>query len=96
MATYYDKRKGPDGLQKVFLYLIVLDWVILFFVTIEVNNTTFRHGVLSSIMLTSFNLILMNICFRRARRSGDSYMLYPVITGALYSFTLMSYFFFFL
>ncbi|WBJ95609.1 hypothetical protein [Shewanella sp. MTB7] len=90
------QRKGPDGLQKVFLYLILLDWTILFYITTGINNMTFRHGVLSSMMLTVFNLILMNLCFRRARRSGDSYMLYPVIGGALYSFMLMIYFFFFM
>jgi len=89
------RRKGPDGLQKAFLYLILLDWFMLFYISTEMRHMTFRHGVLASFMLTMFNLILMNLCFRRARRSGDTYLLYPVIAGALFSFILMSYFFFF-
>ncbi|RTR38318.1 hypothetical protein EKG38_15275 [Shewanella canadensis] len=94
MATPH-RRKGPDGLQKAFLYLILLDWFMLFYISTEMRHMTFRHGVLASLMLTMFNLILVNLCFRRARRSGDTYLLYPVIAGALLSFILMCYFFFF-
>lgn len=89
------KRKGPDGLQKLFLYLILLDWFILLYISTEIKHMTFRHGVMASIMLAIFNLILVNLCLRRARRSGDSYLIYPVIAGALLSFLLMGYFFFF-
>ncbi|WP_076413061.1 hypothetical protein [Shewanella sp. UCD-KL12] len=89
------RRKGPDGLQKLFLYLILLDWFILLYISTEIKHMTFRHGAVASIMLTLFNLILVNLCYRRARRSGDSYLIYPVIAGALFSFVLMSYFFFF-
>ena len=89
------KRKGPDGLQKLFLYLILLDWFILLYISTEIKHMPFRYGAMASLMLTVFNLILVNLCVRRARRSGDSYLIYPVIAGALFSFVLMSYFFFF-
>lgn len=89
------KRKGPDGLQKLFLYLILLDWFILLYISTEIKQMPFRHGSIASVMLALFNLILVSLCIRRARRSGDSYLIYPVIAGALFSFALMSYFFFF-
>ncbi|MPY25256.1 hypothetical protein FM037_00260 [Shewanella psychropiezotolerans] len=93
--TRPNKRKGPDGLQKIFLYLILLDWFILLYVSTDIRHMPFRHGAMASLMLAVFNLILVNLCIRRARRSGDSYLIYPVIAGALFSFVLMSYFFFF-
>ncbi|QFU20458.1 hypothetical protein FM038_000270 [Shewanella eurypsychrophilus] len=93
--AYTYRRKGPDGLQKLFLYLILLDWFILLYISTEIKHMTFRHGALASLMLAVFNLILVNLCLRRARRSGDSYLLYPVIAGALFSFILMVFFFFF-
>ncbi|WP_394202878.1 hypothetical protein [Shewanella waksmanii] len=95
MANAY-KRKGPDGLQKLFLYLILLHWLILIYTATTIQDMTFRHGVLASLMLALFNLILVNLCYRRARRSGDSYLIYPVVAGALLAFILMSYFFFFI
>lgn len=93
--TDASQRKGPDGLQKLFLYLILIDWFVLIYISFEIREFTFRHGSMASVMLTIFNLILVNLCYRRARRAEDSYLLYPVIGGALLSFILMAYFFFF-
>ncbi|QQX80509.1 hypothetical protein JK628_01100 [Shewanella sp. KX20019] len=89
------ERKRPDLLQKLFLYLILFDWVILIYLVIELKNMSFRYGAMTSIMVALFNLILVNLCFRRARRAEDSYQIYPVIIGALMSFALIAYFFFF-
>ena len=94
MASSYE-RKGPDGLQKLFLYLILLDWFILLYLTTELKDMPFKQGVAASIMVTLFNFLLVNLCFKRARRSSDSYLIYPVIGGALLSFLLLAYFFFF-
>ncbi|MCL1126499.1 hypothetical protein [Shewanella surugensis] len=93
--TDASQRKGPDSLQKLFLYLILIDWFVLIYISFEIREFTFRDGSMASVMLTIFNLILVNLCYRRARRTEDSYLLYPVIGGALLSFILMAYFFFF-
>lgn len=94
MADSY-VRKGVDGLQKLFLYLIILDWFILIYLFTEIKYLPFRYGVAASIMIIFFNLILMKLCFKRARRTTDSYLIYPVIGGALFSFSLVGYFFLF-
>ena len=88
-------RKGVDGLQKIFLYLIILDWLMLIYLCAEIKQLPFRYGVVASVMDIVFNLILMNLCFKRARRAEDGYLIYPVIAGALLSFCLVGYFFFF-
>lgn len=94
MAQNYH-RKGPDGLQKLFLYLILIDWFVLFYLVSQITNITFRHGAFVSILLGAFNLLLVGLCFKRARRGGDGYLLYPVIFGALLSFIMVFYFFLF-
>ncbi|MEZ9594343.1 hypothetical protein AB4298_06855 [Shewanella sp. 10N.261.52.F9] len=88
-------RKGPDFLQKLFLYLILFDWVVLLYLFVEIKSMSFRHGAITSVMVVIFNLILVNLCFKRARRAEDSYQIYPVIMGALMSFVIIAYFFFF-
>ncbi|MFT5787961.1 MAG: hypothetical protein ACI8SJ_000056 [Shewanella sp.] len=92
-ASY--ERKGPDLLQKLFLYLILFDWAVLIYLISEVKEMSFIYGSMTSIIVAAFNLILVNLCFRRARRAGDSYQIYPVIIGALMSFALVAFFFFF-
>ncbi len=92
-ASY--ERKGPDALQKLFLYLIIFDWIILIYLIVEIKEMSFRHGAITSVVVAMFNLLLVNLCFRRARRAEDSYQIYPVIIGSLLSFVLIAYFFFF-
>ncbi|MGS0675409.1 hypothetical protein [Shewanella sp. 0m-4] len=92
-ASY--ERKGPDALQKLFLYLILFDWIILIYLIVEIKQMSFQHGATTSVIVAMFNLLLVNLCFRRARRAEDGYQIYPVIIGALLSFFLIAYFFFF-
>ncbi len=94
MAPHY-QRKGPDGLQKLFLYLILTDWFVLLYLGTQVNNITFRHGAFVSVLLSAFNVLLVGLCFKRARRAEDGYLLYPVIFGAIFSFLLVFYLFLF-
>ena len=94
MAQYY-QRKGPDGLQKLFLYLILIDWFVLLYLCTQIDNITFGNGAFVSALLSAFNLLLVGLCFKRARRTEDGYLLYPVIFGAIISFGLVFYFFLF-
>ena len=89
-----DKRKGPDGLQKVFLYLILLEWFLLIYTTTTISRMTFRQGLLTLALLLGFNLILGKLCTIRAKRTTDGYIIYPVICGGLLSFLLLIYFIF--
>ncbi|WP_144212004.1 hypothetical protein [Shewanella donghaensis] len=89
-----DKRKGPDGLQKLFLYLILLEWFLLIYTTTTISRMTFRQGMMTLVLLLGFNLILGKLCTKRAKRSTDGYIIYPVICGGLLSFLLMLFFIF--
>ena len=93
--TQYYQRKGPDGLQKLFLYLILVDWFVLLYLITQISGITLGHGAFVSVLLSAFNVLLVGLCFKRARRSGDGYLLYPVIFGAIISFLLVFYFFLF-
>ncbi len=89
-----DKRKGPDGLQKIFLYLILLEWFLLIYTTTTISRMTFRQGLLTLALLLGFNLILGKVCTKRAKRTTDGYIIYPVICGGLLSLLLLVYFIF--
>ncbi len=92
MAQHY-QRNGPDGLQKLFLYLILIDWFVLTYLGTQINTMNFAYGAFVSLLLGSFNLLLVGLCFKRARRTEDGYLLYPVVFGALLSFGMVVYFF---
>ncbi|GIU04226.1 hypothetical protein C9I43_14340 [Shewanella morhuae] len=87
-------RNGSDKLQKVFLYLILLNLLLLTVVSININTLRFSHGVIVLIMMFIYNYFLVHLCYIRAARSQDAYLIYPVVIGALSSFFLVVYFFF--
>jgi hypothetical protein len=93
MTTSF-KRVGANKLQKFFLYLILLDWVLLIITALEMQSLSFGYGAIISVMLFIYSLFLTNLCRIRARRANDAYMIYPVIIGAIVSFLLVVYFFF--
>ncbi|MCS6099610.1 hypothetical protein ACRN93_15760 [Shewanella baltica] len=95
MAASFN-RNGSDKLQKVFLYLILLNWLLLIIVAFNMNTLRFSHGVMISIMIFIYNYFLAHLCFIRAARAQDAYLIYPVVIGALSSFFLVVYFFFLL
>lgn len=88
------KRNGSDKLQKIFLYLILLNWFLLIIVAINIETLNFINGVLISVMIFIYNYFLTNLCFMRAARAQDAYLIYPVVIGALSSFFLVVYYFF--
>ncbi|ABE56904.1 conserved hypothetical protein [Shewanella denitrificans OS217] len=91
VATFH--RRGPDRLQKFFLYLILVDWLLLLVTTLKMQSLSFFYGSVIAFMLFIYNLFLANLCRIRARRAKDTYLIYPVVLGAFISFLLVSYFF---
>ncbi|MCL1038712.1 hypothetical protein L2725_14805 [Shewanella corallii] len=87
-------RKGPDGPQKVFLYLILLGWLMLIWLTLNLQGMSARYAVISSGLLLVYNLLMVGICFRRARRTDDGYLIYPVVGSAIGSYVLTAWYFF--
>lgn len=86
--------RKKDGLQKVFLWLIVIDYFLLFFFIYRFNRLTLSGGVTISLMLFTYNSLLTFICFHRAKRHSDYYIIYPVLTATLLTFISFIYFFF--
>ncbi|SHH17295.1 hypothetical protein [Ferrimonas marina] len=84
-------RHGPDRLQKYFLYLIVIDWVLLALGWYFLERLSFSYGIVVCVMLLLYNALLVKLCFFRARRASDGYLLYPVtfacvMAGVLFGF----------
>ncbi|MGI2258633.1 hypothetical protein [Shewanella sp. GXUN23E] len=86
-------RRGPDGPQKVFLYLILLGWLMLIWLALNIHSMSSRYGIISSLLLLLFNLLLVAICYRRARRTDDGYLIYPVVGSSIGSYMLIAWYF---
>ncbi|MGI2066177.1 hypothetical protein [Shewanella sp. MF08487] len=86
-------RNGSDKLQKVFLYLILLNLLLLAVISLNMNTLRFSNGVIILMMMFTYNYFLAQLCYIRAARSQDAYLIYPVVIGALSSFFLVVYFF---
>ena len=87
MTTTFNRR-GPDGPQKVFLYLILLGWLMLIWLALNLQEMSTRYAVISCCLLLFYNLLMVGICFRRARRTDDGYLIYPVVGSAIGSYVL--------
>ncbi|PJC86422.1 hypothetical protein CSW98_09425 [Vibrio sp. HA2012] len=88
--------RKPDLLQKVFAWLVVIDYLLLSTFLLKLNSLTLNAGVSISILLVFYNILLTFLCFRRARRAEDFYTVYPVLSATLLAFVLFLYFFFML
>ncbi|MBW3139396.1 hypothetical protein KUV42_00520 [Ferrimonas balearica] len=60
-----------------------------------VDSLSFLYSSAIALLVVAYNVLLMKLCFIRARRSSDGYLLYPVVFAALVSFALLGYVFFF-
>ncbi len=55
---------------------------------------TLNAGTTISLLLFGYNGLLVYLCFKRARRGGDYYIIYPTLAAILLAFILFLYFFF--
>jgi hypothetical protein len=89
-------HRKPDRLQKVFAWLIVIDYLMLAAFLLQLTSLTLNKGVTISVLLVLYNTLLTFLCFRRARRAEDYYTIYPILSATLLAFILFLYFFFML
>ncbi|KLV09995.1 MULTISPECIES: hypothetical protein [Photobacterium] len=94
MAHIERRTRRPDTLQKTFLWLIVIDYCLLAMFLLKLNALTLRQGTLISLLLVFYNVILTFLCFQRANRRDDSYIVYPTLSATLLAFICFLYFFF--
>ncbi|WP_128648354.1 MULTISPECIES: hypothetical protein [Vibrio] len=86
-------NKAPDGLQKAFLWLIIVDYALLALFLSQLTTLSLRGGTFISLLLVVYNILLTFMCFRRTHRQ-DAYIIYPTISATLLAFVCFLYFFF--
>ncbi len=82
-----------DLLQKFLLYLILFNFGLLYLYIHFFSRLPLFLGLLVTILCIGYNLMLCHLAHKRARRSTDGYILYPVLISALLFCSSMLYFF---
>ncbi|MFA0085446.1 hypothetical protein ACE1OE_19080 [Vibrio sp. E150_011] len=83
----------PDALKKAFLWLVVVDYVLLAFFLSQLATLTLKGGTAISLLLVVYNVLLSFLCFRRTHQH-DGYIIYPTLSATLLAFICFLYFFF--
>ncbi|TKB54598.1 hypothetical protein [Ferrimonas aestuarii] len=71
-------RNGPDRLQKVFLYLILVNWLVAVLVVMKLPSLSLFSSLVAGGSVIALQLTLLQLAKLRARRAGDGYLLYPI------------------
>ncbi len=87
------KPVRADGLQKLLLYLILLNFWLLYLYVAHFVWLPLTHALLVSLLCIGYNLLLCHLAVHRARRSTDGYIIYPVLLSALMFCSCILYFF---
>ncbi|KPA51382.1 membrane protein [Photobacterium leiognathi subsp. mandapamensis] len=93
--TYSElKQRKADNLQKTFLWLIIIDYILLSLFLYQLSSLDLKTGTMISLLLVLYNGLLAVFCFHRANRTDDGYIIYPIISAILLAFICFLYFFF--
>ena len=93
MSVHVPNKSKNDSLQKAFLWLIVLDFLLLTFFLIQLPSLNLNSGTMISLLLVVYNILLVSLCYQRTS-NHDSYIIYPVLSATLLAFVCFLYFFF--
>ena len=86
------KPVRADGLQKLLLYLILLNFWLLYLYVAHFVRLPLTLALLVSLLCIGYNLLLCHLAVHRARRSTDGYIIYPVLISALMFCSCILYF----
>lgn len=86
MSAVYFENNQHRLLHKSMLYLILINYVLLFLSFRYSADITFFTGCLLSFFLIVYNILLGKLVLRLTRRCTDGYILYPLI----FSYFLLS------
>ncbi|MCF3095877.1 hypothetical protein EHZ86_00740 [Aeromonas australiensis] len=67
------------AIQKFLLYLILANFILMGLYIVYAQDLAFFPNMLLTTLLIIYNLLLCRLVARRARRSKDGYIIYPVI-----------------
>ncbi|PKF51192.1 hypothetical protein [Enterovibrio nigricans] len=82
-----------DMIKKVFLWLVVVDYLLLGLFLFLLPTLTLRGGTAISTLLMLYNLLLSFLCFQRSSHQ-HSHIIYPTLSATLLAFVCFLYFFF--
>ncbi|MBR9786774.1 MAG: hypothetical protein GYB40_02440 [Vibrionaceae bacterium] len=91
--SHHIENQKKDGLKKAFMWLIIINYVLLTFFLSQLYNLTLNSGTAISTLLVIYNVLLTFLCFRRTEKQ-DAYIIYPTLSATLLAFTCFLYFFF--
>ncbi|SDG90644.1 hypothetical protein SAMN04488136_104174 [Vibrio xiamenensis] len=89
----YAVNSHDDILKKAFLWLIVIDYLILALFLSRLPMLSLNAGTVVSGLVLFYNILLGFLCFSRTTRN-ESYIIYPTISATLLAFICFLYFFF--
>lgn len=77
-------KQGTPGLQKFLLYLILANFILVWLYHRSIPSLPVFRSLLVTSLLIGYNLLLCKLVVRRARRHGDSYVVYPVVMVSIF------------
>ncbi len=89
----YAVNHQDDILKKAFLWLIVIDYMILSLFLTRLSSLSLNAGTVVSGLVLFYNILLSFLCFQRTTRR-DAYIIYPTLSATLLAFICFLYFFF--
>ncbi|MFB9134716.1 hypothetical protein M1D72_12025 [Vibrio sp. AK197] len=89
----YSVNSQDDILKKAFLWLIVIDYLILGLFLFRLSSLSLNAGTIVSGLVLFYNILLSFLCFQRTSRR-ESYIIYPTLSATLLAFICFLYFFF--
>ncbi|WP_332404939.1 hypothetical protein [Vibrio metschnikovii] len=93
MYQKYKQLKRKDNIKKFFLWLIILDYILLGFFLAHLWSLSLNSGTIISLLLVLYNILLTILCFQRTNHN-DLHIIYPIISATLLAFVCFLYFFF--
>lgn len=82
-----------DPIKKFFLWLVVVDYLLLGLFLLLISDLSLNGGTLISALLLMYNLLLNMVCFQRPAHQ-DTHIIYPILSATLLAFICFIYFFF--
>ncbi|WP_421201410.1 hypothetical protein [Aeromonas enteropelogenes] len=79
-------KKSPNAdrnIHKFLLSLILVNFVLMGLYVIHAGELTFGNNILLTSLLITYNLLLCQLVYLRARRAGDGYIIYPVVAVSI-------------
>ncbi|MDN3609449.1 hypothetical protein ACODM8_03830 [Vibrio ostreicida] len=93
MFQHSGQSAKKDVLQKAFLWLIIIDYMLLSLFLSQLYNLTLNGGTAISTLLLIYNVLMTSLCFQRTDKR-DAYIIYPTLSATLLAFVCFLYFFF--